>query len=79
MNIKNGLNKGKQSEDVGKLVSRKQFLDSVFTSTQFLTDYFLVKGDLDRECLNIGTSISKKLNATTHLHIQYNELYAYID
>ena len=39
--------KDKKGDELSKLVSRKQFLDSVFVSAQFLTDYFLMKNQLN--------------------------------
>ncbi len=79
LKMKDGLNKDKKSDDVEKLVSRKEFLDSVFVSAQFLTDYFLLKNELNADCLSISTSISKRLNDTVHFHIEYSNLYKYID
>lgn len=38
------LNKAdEKGDDCNILVDRKEFLDSVFTSAQFLADYFLVR------------------------------------
>jgi hypothetical protein len=75
-----GLNKGKEGGDpASTLVSRKEFLDSVFVSAQFLTDYFILKPRLNSECLAISTSLSKTLNSTVHFHIEYSGLYEYVE
>jgi hypothetical protein len=73
------LEKDQASDDFGVLVNRKDFLDSVFTSAQFLTDYFLIRHELNNECVNISTSLSKKLNTTINFHIEYSNLYKFID
>lgn len=45
--MEKGLNEKKEKGDsVDLLVSRQEFLDSVFVSAQFLTDYFLSKPEL---------------------------------
>lgn len=67
------------SDNFTVLVNRKDFLDSVFTSAQFLTDYFLIRHELNNECVNISTSLSKKLNSTINFHIEYSNLYKFID
>lgn len=67
------------SDNFNILVNRKDFLDSVFTSAQFLTDYFLIRHELNNECVNISTSLSKKLNTTINFHIEYSNLYRFID
>ena len=51
----------------------------IFSSTEFLTDYFLDKSMLTNECVKISTSFSKKLNTTLNCSINYKELYSFID
>jgi hypothetical protein len=51
----------------------------IFSSTEFLTDYFLDKTKLTQETVKISTNISKVVNSTTNVLINYRSLYGYID
>jgi hypothetical protein len=61
------------------VVSRKQFLSSIFSSTEFLTDYFLEKNLINNECIKVSRGLTKKLNKTVNLHVDYKSLYSFID
>ena len=51
----------------------------IFSSTEFLTDYFLDKSKITQECVRISTEISKIVNTTTNILINYKSLYSFID
>ena len=65
--------------DDTNLISRKQFLDTIFSSTEFLTDYFLEKPALTAEAVKISTALSKKLNTTVNCSLNYKMLYSFIE
>ncbi len=62
-----------------QVISRAKFLDSIFASTQFLTDHFLEKDSVQAETLNICQHLRKELNTHTNLLIDYSVLYGHIE
>lgn len=51
----------------------------IFSSTEFLTDYFLDKPKLIQECVRISTAVTKTVNSTTNVLINYRSLYSFIN
>ena len=51
----------------------------IFSSTEFLTDYFLDKSKITQECVSMSREVSKIVNSTTNILINYKSLYNYIE